>query len=172
MVQPLWLYHTRMDGTLLALDEALIRLRRLWSAGTPRLGRAGEGVEMSTVLIVDAVQRLTESEPAVEATVALVADRLDVAASTASRLVDRAVATGMVRRTRSAADPRRAPLELTPEGRALAARATRFRLSYLTDLTSGWSERDRRRLAQLLGRFATAVHDAPHPRSRETKEIR
>jgi DNA-binding MarR family transcriptional regulator len=160
-----------VDATLLALDEALIRLRRLWAAGTPRLGRTEKSVEMSTVLIVDAVQRLTESDPAAEATVAVVADRIDVAASTASRLVDRAVAAGMVRRTRSSADPRRCPLELTPEGVALAARATRFRLSYLTDLTADWSERDRRQLAQLLGRFAAAVHAAPHPRSRDnTKE--
>jgi DNA-binding MarR family transcriptional regulator len=160
-----------MDATLLALDEALIRLRRLWAAGTPRLGRAGEDVEMSTVLVVDAVQRLTEREPVAEASVAVVADRLDVAASTASRLVDRAVAAGMVRRTRSAADPRRAPLELTTEGRALADRATQFRISYLTDLTGGWSERDRRRLADLLGRFAAAVHEHPSPHSRTRKEI-
>ena len=159
-----------MDPTLLALDDALIRLRRLWAAGTPRLGRAGEAVEMSTVLVVDAVQRLTERAPAVEATVAVVADRLDVAASTASRLVDRAVAAGVVRRTRSATDPRRAPLTLTAEGRALAARATRFRLAYLTDLTTDWSEPDRRRLAQLLGRFAAAVHERPSPASLATKE--
>lgn len=160
-----------MDATLLALDEALIRLRRLWSAGTPRLGRAGEAVEMSTVLVVDAVQRLTDGEHPTEATVAVVADRLDVAASTASRLVDRAATAGMVRRTRSATDPRRAPLELTAEGRALAARATDFRLSYLTDLTNGWSTQDRRRLAELLGRFATAVHERPAPHSVVNKEL-
>lgn len=159
-----------MDSTLLALDEALIRLRRLWASGTPGLGRAGEEVEMSTVLVVDAVQRLTERKPPTEASVAVIANRLDVAPSTASRLVDRAVAAGMVRRTRSAADPRRAPLELTTEGRGLAERATQFRLSYLTDLTTGWSDRDRRRLSQLLGRFAAAVHERPSPRSHATKE--
>lgn len=160
-----------MDATLLALDEALIQLRRLWSAGTPRLGRAGEAVEMSTVLVVDAVQRLAEGDPPTEATVAAVADRLDVAASTASRLVDRAVAAGVVRRTRSAADPRRAPLVLTADGRALAARATGFRLTYLRTLLEDWSDADRRTFAELLTRFAAAVHTHPHPQARPTKEM-
>lgn len=159
-----------MEGTLLALDEALIRLRRMWAAGTPRFRQAGETVEMSTVLVVDTVDRLTEAGPVTEATVAVVADRLDVAPSTASRLVDRAVAAGMVRRTRSSADPRRAPLELTAEGRALAARATAFRLAYLRTLTTEWTESERRSLATLLGRFATAVHEHPHPQSHPSKE--
>lgn len=160
-----------MDTTLLALDEALIRLRRMWAAGTPRFRQARETVEMSTVLVVDTVDRLTTASPAVEATVAAVADRLDVAPSTASRLVDRAVTAGMVRRTRSSADPRRAPLELTADGRALAARATEFRLSYLRALTTGWTGSERDTLASLLGRFATAVHDHPHPQSHLTKEM-
>lgn len=159
-----------MDSTLLVLDEALIRLRRLWAAGTPRLGRAGEAVEMSTLLVVDAVQRLAGQEPAVEATVTLVAERLDVAASTASRLVERAVAAGVVRRTRSTTDPRRAPLELTEEGHSLAARALDFRLSYLRSLTGPWSAKDRDRLATLLGRFAAAVHEQPHPSTRLSQE--
>jgi DNA-binding MarR family transcriptional regulator len=156
--------------TLLALDAALIRLRRLWATGAPRLGRAGEAVEMSTVLVVDAVQRLTDGDPPTEATVAAVAEQLDVAASTASRLVDRAVTAGVVRRTRSAADPRRAPLVLTAEGRALAARATEFRLSYLDRLLAGWDESDRRTFADLLSRFATEVHTHPHPHAQPTKE--
>lgn len=165
------MYSTCVSDALLALDGALIQLRRLWAAGAPRLGRAGEAVEMSTVLVVDAVQRLTEGDPPAEATVAAVADRLDVAASTASRLVDRAVTAGVVRRTRSAADPRRAPLVLTTEGRALVARATEFRLAYLHTLLEDWTDADRRTFAELLTRFATAVHTHRHPHTPPTEEM-
>ena len=77
---------------------------------------------------------------------------------------------GMVRRSGSATDPSRPPLEFSNEGRALASRATEFRLSCLRMLTADWTEEDRRTLASLLGRFAAAVQELPHPHSLSNKE--
>ena len=81
----------------------------------PRISHAGVDIELSTMLVVDAIAR---SEPG-EVSVRLVADSLQVAPSTASRLVERAVQAGMVAGTSSENDPRVRVLHLTREGRRL-----------------------------------------------------
>ena len=92
------------DESFLVLDDALIRLRRLWAmpATAGSTSERDASVQMSTVLVVDAIDRLG---PVVEVSLVAVAERLDVAPSTASRLVDRAVTARMVRRRISAGDP-------------------------------------------------------------------
>ena len=52
--------------------------------------------QMSTVLVVDAVNRHQRQHPGAPVRIADVAERLDVAPSTASRLVDRAAKAGML----------------------------------------------------------------------------
>lgn len=147
---------------LAALDAALLRLRRLWT--TPSVkgqlsARLEAEVEMSTVLVVEAVQRVSAEG---EVSVSDVASRLAVEASTASRLVERAVAAGMVRRRPSSSDARRVSLVLTADGEGLAARAVAFRTGFLRSVLDEWSAADRRQLAALFSRFADAVeHAAP-----------
>ena len=83
------------------LDEALVRLRRLWTASRASVvDELGRRVEMSSVLVVEACARA--GSHATEVTVGDVAAFLDVEPSTASRMVDRAEAAGLVRRTASA----------------------------------------------------------------------
>lgn len=152
------------DESYLLVDDALIRLRRLW-AGTatrpaPASGRAAP-VEMSTVLVVDAIHRLQVRQPQSEVTVAALADRLDVAASTASRIVDRAATASMVTRGASAVDPRRVVLTLTAQGQALLIDAGAFRRSYVARVLEGWTTAEVDTFAGLLDRFATAVHQYP-----------
>lgn len=142
---------------LQTLDTALMRLRRLWT--TPRTHDSmraglGEDVELSTVLVVEALVR----ETALDACgVADVAQRVDVAPSTASRLVERAVAAGMVERRTSAYDARRAELHLTDAGWALHERARRFRTGYLARVLTDWTPDAIASLAGQLDAFADAV---------------
>lgn len=152
------------ESPLAQLDDALIRLRRLWSgsAARPADPERWPDVELSTVLVADAVRRLRGEAPDREATVASVAARLEVAQSTASRLVDRAVGAGIVRRTASAEDARRTVLALTRRGDQLASEAEAHRQEVLGRALHLWSARDVALLARLLGRFAEDVH-APSP---------
>lgn len=152
---------TGPDPALADLDAALIGLRRLW-ATPPRLPDPALGVvEMSTIWIVDALARLDHLP---EVTVADVAAAMDVAHSTASRLIDRAETARCVSRHRSATDTRCTVVAATPAGQALAGVARTARTDYLAALTADWTADQRRALADLLSRLAHAVHTTPpHP---------
>lgn len=149
---------------LLRIDDALIRLRRLWQGHDSPAGlsrQSGAGVEMSTVLVTDAVHRgLHDGE---DVSVAHVAARLDVTHSTASRLVERAVAAGMVSRSRAADDHRRVTLRVTADGERLVRRSVQFRVRYLRALLHDWSDADVATFATLLARFATTARTPPDP---------
>lgn len=145
------------DDALVAIDTAVMRLRRVWT--TPRrradLERdVGEGVPMSHVLVVDAVARATDQE----VTVGVVGEKLSIDESTASRLVDATARAGLVDRGRSGQDSRRVVLTLTADGRRLVDRALQFRLGYLAELLGDWSDEDVATFAVLLRRFADAVN--------------
>lgn len=149
------------------VDRALVGLRHLWSGpltlNDPTLGT----LDMSTVWIVDA---LTRDETHDEVTIGELAVAIDVAHSTASRLADRAQASGAVTRHPSTRDARRVAVELTDQGRLLAGTARTFRADYLARAMAAWNPADRRSFADLLTRFAadiatTAPHDPPTMRS-------
>lgn len=142
------------------LDEALVRLRRLWAASrTHVVDDLGRRVEMSSVLVVEACAR-AEAGTA-EVTIGDVAVFLDVEPSTASRLVERAATAGLLRRTASTVNGRRAALRLTDTGRALRARAMAARLGWLGDVLADWTYEDVQVLGSALTRFADAVAAAP-----------
>jgi DNA-binding MarR family transcriptional regulator len=143
------------------LDEALLRLRRLWSTPPPSLVlETGDGaqVTMSSVLVVEACARAEG-----EVGVGEVARFLEVEHSTASRLVDRAVRAGLVSRGPSGADARRVALSLTPAGEGLRERAVGFRLAWLGQVVGGWSPGELAALAEGLSRFADAVAEVGPP---------
>ena len=160
------------EESFVVLDDALIRLRRLWAMPAthgPASGDRDPPVQLSTVLVVDAIHRLQVLQPDAEVSLAAIADRLDVAPSTASRLVDRAATARMVTRRTSGADPRRAALTLTAQGQALLAESGAFRRSLLDRLLDGWTAAEATTFAELLDRFATAVHQQP-PTAATSKE--
>ena len=147
---------------LAALDEALVRLRRLWAASRNAVvDDLGQRVEMSSVLVVEACAR--GATAGAETSVGDVAAFLDVEPSTASRLVDRAARAGLLRRTPAASAARRSALVLTDDGRALRTRATAARLGWLRGVVHDWSDADLHALAAALGRFADAVGGGPVP---------
>jgi DNA-binding MarR family transcriptional regulator len=149
-----------LDPDLCRIDAALLALRHLWSSPPAQRAGATRPIELSTVWIVDALTRAAEVG-ASDLAVRDVAAALGVAHSTASRLLDRAVAAGMVTRARSAADGRSAACALSPQGRALAAESLAFRTGYLARLTAGWTADERVAFGDLLGRFAEAVVGQP-----------
>jgi DNA-binding MarR family transcriptional regulator len=151
---------------LQVLDEALVRLRRLWTASRAHVvDELGRRVEMSSVLVVEACARAGEATT--EVTVGDVAAFLDVEPSTASRMVDRAATAGLVLRTASTVNGRRAALRLTDSGRGLRARATDARLGWLGGVVADWPHEDVHVLAAVLTRFADAVAAAPPPAGAE-----
>ena len=153
-----------LDG-LDVLDDALLRLRRLWSPSRQRLvDEGGVVVEMSSLLVVEACARGAAAGR--EVSVADVAFLADVAPSTASRLVDRAARAGMVDRGTSRVDPRRSALSLTERGATLRARAYTARTTWLAGQVHDWSTRDVDRLARLLARFADSLEPDSDPHSR------
>lgn len=142
------------------LDGVLLALRRVTSAPTARpvLAEGETRVELSTLLVIDAVARHDETGGG--CSVSVVAEALAVAQSTASRLVARAVDAGVISRARDSSEARRALLRLTAAGEQLQAEAVRFRTLRLADVTSGWSDEDLATLTGLLERFAADAR--PH----------
>ena len=145
------------QDSLLLIDASLIGLRHLWSMPAERPASLG-GVEMSTVWVVEALDRDGSSDGL---TVAELADALDVAHSTASRLVDRALDAGVVARERSPIDARKVVVSLTPAGRVLANESRSFRMNYLAKLTATWTAADQGDFAALLARFRDAARSQP-----------
>ncbi|KQQ62566.1 hypothetical protein ASF63_18665 [Microbacterium sp. Leaf320] len=143
---------------LTRLDAALIEMRRLWSPTTS--GRAAEGaasaVDLSSVLVAHLVGEADGS-----LTVAEVADLLSVAAATASRLCDRAVAGGYLQKAPSRDDARRRTLTLTDAGLDLREHSLAFRRDYLEHLLADWTVDEIASFEGLLTRFAASVSARP-----------
>lgn len=152
-------------GVLVRLDAALLDLRRFTEPkDRPAFVSAEDGrrVEMSTVLVVHAVASSSRGRCDIGGVAAV----LHVAHSTASRLVDRASAAGMVTRDRDVDDPRRTVLALTEAGEGLNAESVRFRTRHLHAVLAQWSAKDVSTLTTLLERFAA---DSGHPQ--QLKEL-
>lgn len=140
-----------------AIDDAFLRLRRLWAASRHRVVDDGVlAVEMSSLLVIEACAR--QAERGREANVSDVAFLADVAPSTASRLVDVAEAAGLLTRARSAHSARRTALVLTEEGVALRTRAVAIRQRWLREQLADWDAADVQQFGRLLQRFADQLH--------------
>ena len=141
------------------IDDALLRLRRLWAASRHRVVDDGSTpVELSSLLVVEACARCAAR--GLEANVSDVATLADVTPSTASRLVDAAERAGLLTRRLSGHSARRTALVLTPAGAALRDRALAARTAWLTEQLLDWDAADVTRFGELLQRFADRVHDA------------
>jgi DNA-binding MarR family transcriptional regulator len=127
----------------------------------------GRPLHLSHAFVVDALEEAGE-HPGDEPTVGILAARLGVDPSRASRMVAGAIQAGYVRRAASQHDGRRICLELTDSGREYAQVARRSRTAVFTRLVEGWPDRDCAALARLLTRFvgplgalAEGLEDAP-----------
>jgi DNA-binding MarR family transcriptional regulator len=139
--------------------QALFRLGRFF-ARQPMQRLVAEGTdrsaELSRALVVQAVEP-GPAEPDREVTVGLVAERLGVDPSTASRLVAETIRAGYLARAASPVDARRVRLELTVAGRELAENVRRYQGVVFEQVTRDWSDRERQEFARLFITFARAV---------------
>jgi DNA-binding MarR family transcriptional regulator len=148
MLQSMAVTHEQLD----ALDEALVSVRRHTQRPGYRrrlLAALGEPVDLGTLRAVRAVGRLADDVPSVGD----VAELLMIDASTASRLLDRAVCAGYVARTPAPHDRRRSQLALTEAGVALLDKADAARRRVLSAVTEHWDPDDLDALSTLLARL-------------------
>jgi len=139
------------------LDAALVKLRRFWSRPEVRryfARRLDGSIDADDYRSLRVVGRMP-SPPSV----GQVAAELRVDASTASRIMDRLVNVGLVRRTAAVEDRRRVTLELTDEGRDTLTQLNDIRIGFLRELTAEWLVEDIATLARLLERLDEACTD-------------
>lgn len=138
-------------SALARLDAAFGGMRRLWESPALRRRfqeRIGVPVEPALVRTLRAVHAASDA-----CGVGDVADALGVDGSTASRLVDKAVAAGYLQRGASEQDRRRSVLSLTAAGNDLQRRSLQVRQELLAELTTDLSDPDIDLLADLLERL-------------------
>ncbi|MFD1518310.1 MarR family winged helix-turn-helix transcriptional regulator [Pseudonocardia yunnanensis] len=92
--------------------------------------------------------------------VSAIADAVGTDQSTVSRKVAELVAAGLVERRPDPLDGRAHLLAVTPAGAQLCEHGRRKRVELVASVLAGWPVESRRRLAELLGRFADDVLDA------------
>ncbi len=165
------------DATL--LDEAgraLFHLGRVLGrpgerpSATSTVGRA---VELSRIMVVQAVEATREAAPAAEIRVGSVAAHLAIDPSTASRLVAETLADGFLTGSPSPTDARRRCLDLTPTGRALAAAARRHQHATFARAMRDWPAAEQQQFARRFIEFAAAIvaaRDAERSPSSPTRD--
>ena len=89
------------------------------------------------------------------------AEALGVTPPTATRMGDRLVRKGLVRRRTARDDRREVRLSLTPAGQALVAEVTRRRRIEIGELLGSIPREDRLAMVELFGRFARAAGEIP-----------
>jgi DNA-binding MarR family transcriptional regulator len=143
------------DEALAAIERAMVSLRRSVSRralGARMLCGLGPGVDLQSIGVVDAVEQGPDREGG-EVTVGMVGERMGIDPSRASRVVASAIEAGYVVRVPSQADGRRAHLQLTESGAALAESVHALRRRAFDEAMAGWADEDRREFARLLTRF-------------------
>jgi DNA-binding MarR family transcriptional regulator len=148
-----------VDPAVAAVERAMVRIRR--SMARRNFGRVlaealAETPDLAHVHVVEAV---AEGPPADDepVSVGLVAQRLAMDPSRASRTVAAAVDAGFVARVVAPNDARRIGLELTDAGRALERTVRGHRAAWLGTAMDGWSAADRQRFAELFTRFVDGL---------------
>ncbi|CAL9356975.1 MarR family winged helix-turn-helix transcriptional regulator [Streptomyces sp. enrichment culture] len=91
------------------------------------------------------------------------AELLQVAPSTAMRMVDRLIATGLVDRRVNPDNRRETLLRLTPEGRRTVEEVTARRRTEIAGIVGRMSPEQRRALIDALGAFNEAGAEPPAP---------
>ncbi|GAA0531072.1 MarR family transcriptional regulator [Paractinoplanes ferrugineus] len=131
-----------------AIDDAAQALLSAWDAAreqvTPRLSAA----QLNALLAVERAEGVNLGGLAAE---------MDMLLSSASRLCDRLVASGMVERAPGRADRREIALYLTPSSRILLAELRRIRRLALSSTLERMSLSGRAALLRGLSEFAAAA---------------
>ncbi|HEY1613292.1 MAG TPA: MarR family winged helix-turn-helix transcriptional regulator [Rhizomicrobium sp.] len=137
------------------IERAVVQLAR--SLGRRHLGRhierkLGKIVGLSSLAVVDAVEECAES--GTFATVGLIARRIGVDPSRASRMVTAALRAGYVRRVASQDDGRKSCLMLTAKGSDAATAVRGLRTRFFLARLQVWPDADCQDLCRLLTKLA------------------
>jgi DNA-binding MarR family transcriptional regulator len=167
---------------LAEIDQTMHRIRRSMMKrefGRQILQHLDDDLEIGHMDVIGAIchesgDAAAGQEP--EITVGLVADRLSIDPSRASRLVSEVVDRGYVRRVASQADARRICLELSERGLSFVHAVRQTKWQAFSRSLGQWSEEDLVTFARLLARFSTwtanvgpVVNGQPVP-ARDPKE--
>ena len=137
------------------VDAVVGASRALVAIAARSLGEAGEEVTLPqyralVVLASRGPQRVVD-----------LAGFLDVTASTATRMCDRLVRKGLIRRQRQASDRRSVRVSISPAGSRLVATVTRRRRREIQAIVDRMAPADREQLVATLRMFAAAAGEVP-----------
>jgi DNA-binding MarR family transcriptional regulator len=149
------------------IDTYMGNLRR--SMARKELGRLALrdlqlGIDLTDLEIISMIEH--GPGPDGEITVGLIAERLAIDPSRASRIVADAVDKGIIRRVASQSDARRIGLELTETGHSHAEAIRHYKWSAFAEALGAWPEEDLVTFARLFKRFSTAVSDTKANRAK------
>jgi DNA-binding MarR family transcriptional regulator len=137
------------------VDAVVGASRALVAIAARSLGAAGEEVTLPqyralVVLASRGAQRVVD-----------LAGYLDVTASTATRMCDRLIRKGLVRRQRQSSDRRSVHVSISASGRELVAAVTRRRRQEVEEIVQRMSAQQRDELVATLRMFAEAAGEVP-----------
>ncbi|MFI1191287.1 MarR family winged helix-turn-helix transcriptional regulator [Streptomyces californicus] len=139
-----------------AVGPAFSRLRR---ASALNAESPVSRKDMTRTLVLNIVDEGPEHDGQ-EITVGVVAERLAVDPSVASRMVTDCIAAGYLVRAASQQDGRRTILQMTDEGHAMLAAFRRHQRSAFEFITREWPEGEPEQLARLLVKYVDSVAQA------------
>jgi DNA-binding MarR family transcriptional regulator len=137
-------------GLLDAVGPAFSRLRRsvLLDVENPVPAK-----DLTRTLVLNIVEDGADGE----VTVGVVAERLAVDPSVASRMVSDCIGAGYLVRAASQRDGRRTVLRLSPEGTATLERLRQHQRAAFEFITRDWPEQERLQFARLLLKYVDAI---------------
>jgi DNA-binding MarR family transcriptional regulator len=142
------------DAALLdAVGPAFSKLRR---SALLKVAEPVSRKDMSRTLVLGVVEEGPEG-PNDEITVGVVAERLTVDPSVASRMVSDCISSGYLMRVASQLDGRRTILELTADGVEMLERFRRHQRTAFEYITQDWPDSDRLEFARLLVKYADTL---------------
>lgn len=145
-----------------AIDGVMARIRRnimRREFGRVVLAQIAPDLEVAHMDVISAIGLRAEGDPE-EVTVGLIAERLGIDPSRASRVSADVVDRGFARRVASQQDARRICLELTPKGRRFVDAIRQSKMGLFTSALGQWQESELIVFANLLDRFSTWATDA------------
>ncbi|MGK8523300.1 MarR family winged helix-turn-helix transcriptional regulator [Nocardia asteroides] len=135
------------DAITVAVEAAMVRIRRRQTRGALSDG----AIPVAVFRVLDAV-----ADGAAD-TVGGLASALGVDQPRASRLVARAVSSGLLERVADQRDGRRSVLRPTVTGRDAAAAARAGRRAAMAAAMADWTSSERAEFARLLTRFVEGI---------------
>ncbi|MFJ2567238.1 MarR family winged helix-turn-helix transcriptional regulator [Streptomyces sp. NPDC087568] len=141
-----------------AVGPAFSRLRR---ASALNAQTTVSRKDMTRTLVLNIVEEGPE-EDGQEITVGVVAERLAVDPSVASRMVTDCISAGYLIRAASQRDGRRTILQMTDEGMAMLAAFRRHQRAAFEFITRNWPAEERLQFARLLIKYVDSVAEAQH----------